>query len=133
MTKSRASTSKNAENKLTGIKIVERHRTARALIRALVWVALFYFMAQSVRELAGKDTSLFVKGTLAFFADIKFVATLALAGCAAGWAFAERALRHRKVEYLQDRIKQLELRIDPNRTTSGLTPAGKTHPRDREV
>ena len=47
------------------------------------------------------------------------------------WAVAERWLRHRKVSTMQTRIIELELAIDPKRTSSGLTRGGRTNPRDR--
>ena len=46
------------------------------------------------------------------------------------WAVCERALRRRMVSKMESRIKELELSIDPNRTTSGLTIHGKTNPND---
>lgn len=48
------------------------------------------------------------------------------------WGFLERRLRLRKVETMQAHIKKLEIRLDPNRSTSGLTSAGQTNPRDAE-
>jgi hypothetical protein len=47
------------------------------------------------------------------------------------WALGERRLRHQKVAYMQERIKKLELRLDPARTSSLLTIEGKTNPLDR--
>jgi len=40
-------------------------------------------------------------------------------------------LRKRKTEYFQNRIKLLEEEIDPNRSSSGLTPKGETKPEDK--
>ena len=41
-----------------------------------------------------------------------------------GWL--ERRLRYKKTAHLQGRIRDLELSIDPERTTSGLTETGET-------
>ncbi len=46
------------------------------------------------------------------------------------WALRERRLRQDKTEYLTNRIKALELHIDPERTSSNLAKTGKTHPED---
>jgi hypothetical protein len=79
--------------------------------------------------MVGKETVFALK--LSFLADIKFAVAVTLAGVAAAWAGLERWLRHRKVESIQDRIRELELTIDPHRTSSGLTPKGKTNPKDK--
>jgi hypothetical protein len=68
---------------------------------------------------------------LSVLAEMKVAFWVSLAGAACAWGFVERRLRHRKVEQLQGRIKQLETMIDPDRSTSGLTPAGRTNPLDR--
>jgi hypothetical protein len=80
-------------------------------------------------RIAGKTTA-FTVG-LSFLWDVRLVVALSLAGVAGLWAAPKRLLRHRKVEYLQGRIRELELKIDPRRSTSGLTPKGQTNPRDR--
>ncbi|MDO3434620.1 hypothetical protein QWJ46_18255 [Rhizobium sp. CBN3] len=105
------------------------YRTLRTLIKTAGLVGCFYFIALAMAPFAGKETA--VSFALNFLADVKFVLTLGLAGAAGTWAVAERMLRERKTQKLQDRVKELETRIDPNRSTSGLTRTGKTNPRDR--
>jgi Flp pilus assembly protein protease CpaA len=109
------------------------YRTIRTGIRSAATVAIFYFAFRALEALGGQDTKLSIALTVVFhaFAELKFVLAVAGLSGVTIWAVAERKLRHRKVEYLQGRIKTLELQIDPGRTSSGLTPAGKTHPRDR--
>lgn len=51
--------------------------------------------------------------------------------CCLVWAAGERWLRHWKTEALQKHIKELELQLDPLRTSSGLTPTGETNPKDK--
>lgn len=106
------------------------YRTARTAIRALAAVAVAYIFRDSVTFFAGQTTKVGLE--LSAVGDIKFVATISVAGLASAWAYTERKLRHRKVETLQGRIGELERRLDPNRSTSGLTTAGKTHPRDKD-
>lgn len=48
-----------------------------------------------------------------------------------GYGWSERALRHRTLARYQDRNADLERRVDANRTSSGLTAEGRTHPRDK--
>jgi len=123
--------SSNAYERLERQRLDQRYRLARTLIRAAATVGCVWLMAGAVGELAGKDTSVVVRGVLSIFADIKFVVSIAFAGCAVAWAVLERRLRHRKVEYLQARVVALEQHLDPNRSSSGLTAKGQTHPADR--
>ena len=101
----------------------------RTAIKAIAWVAGIYFAQFLVAPFAGKDTLLALN--VAILGDIKFAATIGLAGAAGVWAVVERGLRHRKVEYLQGRIKELEKQRDPGRTSSKLTTKGKTNPEDK--
>lgn len=93
------------------------------------WVSAVYLSQGIFVALAGKETILALK--LAFLSDIKVAASFALTGFAGLWAFLERQLRYRKVEQMAGRIRELESRIDPNRTSSQLTTKGKTNPRDK--
>ena len=54
-----------------------------------------------------------------------------LTGLAIAYGFFQRNLRKNTVERLQKRIQELETGIDPNRTSSNLTPRGDTRPEDR--
>lgn len=110
------------------------HRTeqwfglARTAIRTAGWVAAVYFLQFTVEPLAGHETLVSLK--LALLGDLKFAATITLAGATTAWAVVERILRQRKTEYFQGRIKELESKVDPGRTSSKLTPKGKTNPMD---
>ena len=111
-------------------RITQRYALARTFVWASAAIIIAYIGKDFLVSIAGKETILALK--LSFFSDIKFAASLTLAGSAVAWAVLERWLRHRKVELMQERIKQLELGIDPKRTSSGLTTKGKTNPRDRQ-
>ena len=74
-------------------------------------VLSIYVCRDLLGAIAGKETVLAIK--LSFLADIKFAIAISLAGVASVWALAERGLRHRKVESMQGRIRELELAIDP--------------------
>lgn len=126
-----AGLSKSAQERLIRIRIVERYALGRTAIRALCVFGVFWLMDQAISHYAGQVTSVTVSAALSFIADLKFTAVLTLAGGASLWAFVERKLRHRKVEFLQNRIRDLETQRDPRRSSSGLMPTGQTHPRDR--
>lgn len=55
----------------------------------------------------------------------------ALAALGVGYGLRQAKLRRDTVERLQGRIQSLETELDPNRTTSGITPRGTTRPEDR--
>ncbi len=111
--------------------IAQRYALARTVVRYTAFVAIAWIAKDMILGLAGRDTLVAVR--LAILGDFKFAAALSVTGPACIWAIAERWLRHRKVTYMQDRIKDLEAKIDPNRTSSRLTTAGKTNPGDRQL
>ena len=126
-----ATLSRGAQERLQRLRIAERYALGRTLIRWVGVVGIVWLMQQAATNLAGQATSVTLTAALSIIADIKFVVSLALAGGAGMWAFIERKLRHRKVEYLQARIRDLETERDPKRSSSGLMPTGQTNPRDR--
>lgn len=109
-------------------RVDQRYKTARTFFRCALGGGAVYYLRDILAVLAGETTKIAFE--LSVLADVKFALTLTLAGCAAAWAVTERVLRYRKVESMQGRIRDLEKMIDPNRTSSGLTPKGKTNPRD---
>jgi len=107
----------------------QRYRTYRTFIKGACWVVGIYAAGAVIQPLAGQNTALSLG--ISILADAKLTIAITLAGGAATWALVERHLRHKKTEYLQNRVKELELRLDPARSTSGLTTRGKTNPRDK--
>jgi hypothetical protein len=118
-------------NTIEFYRIQQRYSTARTTIKSIAWVFCVYVAFSAATKFAGQSTSVAISLILTALFDLKFVFSFALAGAACAWAAAERALRHRKVEQMQGRLKQLETQIDPNRSSSGLTTQGKTAPSDR--
>lgn len=118
----------SASNILALARTEEFYKTFRTGIRTLGVILGIYWGRDIVSALAGQWTRLDIQ----LLADLKFALTLTLAGAAAAWACVERWLRHRKVERLQGRIRELETGLDPDRTSSGLTPKGQTHPKDKD-
>jgi hypothetical protein len=114
-------------------RIDEQYLTARTAIRCLAWGSAAYFGFSAIGQFAGRSTDLDLALSLVIsaLAEIKFLMAIALAGAACTWAVVERALRHRTVKRLQGRIRELETTIDPERSTSRLTPEGKTNPADK--
>lgn len=133
MANSAAPLSARARERVTLIRVNERYRTARTALRVCFGGFVVWCLYLSIDSIAGKTTAFQAALTIGFSLlwDIRFVVAFSLAGATTIWAGAERWLRHRKVDFLQGRIKELELKIDPGRSTSGLTTKGRTNPRDR--
>lgn len=97
-----------------------------------MWLGIARYGFAAVESLAGKSTTLLLSWGLDLVADWRVSISVTLAGFAGLWALLERRVRQRTVERLHRRINELETKVDPNRSTSSLTPRGKTNPRDRE-
>lgn len=122
-----------ARGKASFQEVDQFYRTARTAIRSIAWVVVAWFGFGALEKFAGEstDVSLAMSFILNALVDFKFSFSIALTGAACAWGAIERSLRLRKVEQMQARIIELETAIDPNRSSSGLTPQGKTNPRDR--
>jgi hypothetical protein len=122
-----------ARERVAIFRVEQRYRTLRTTIRAAFGGFAVWCLYLATDSVAGKTTAFEAGITVGFSLlwDIRFVVAFSLAGFASLWAAGERWLRHRKVNFLQGRIKELELKVDPRRSTSGLTTKGRTNPRDR--
>jgi hypothetical protein len=100
---------------------------------SLAWIA--YCASEAIRHLAGQQTGATISIVLNFLtktgSGVTTGVSLVTAVLATFYGLKERQLRYRKVEHLQGRVRELESKLDVNRTTSGLTPQGRTNPRDR--
>jgi hypothetical protein len=101
------------------------------VIRAgiLVWGGWIIYLC--VKELAGKSTD--ASFAFAYFVsnDNDYGLPWFFAFAAIVWALLERRFRMKKTQELTIRTQELEKRLDPTRTSSGLAATGETHPRDR--
>jgi hypothetical protein len=101
-----------------------------AAIRWLGLVAIACFAWLSIRSLSGTTTT--ANFALRLFANEHMAKILALLFGAGGvtYGYAQQALRRNTVHRLTNRITTLETKIDNKRSSSGLTPNGKTRPED---
>lgn len=103
-------------------------RIVIASIKAATILGTAYLFYQCANVLAGKYT--FAQIGMSFLGNLKLTdgaALLATSGSIA-WGARERRLKKDAIERLTERIKQLELKVDPNRTSSKLTKRGDTPP-----
>lgn len=99
------------------------------LIPGATAVLIVYFGIYSPAEaLAGKKT--LADFGFKLLAETKLSEIIPYATAILGWVFGVNAQRLRRstTERLTNRIRELEQRIDPSRSTSGLTPRGQTPP-----
>lgn len=87
----------------------------------------------AVDALAGRTTSVFFRALLSLTAQVHVEILVTVTISAVAWALVERYLRQRMIARMSERNVQLEAQRDTSRSSSGLTPLGKTHPRDRDV
>ena len=104
--------------------------TLNNLIRYGAWVLIARYGYLSIEALAGETTSLNFLHVVTFEFLSRTLPWWILTIAFGYWAFRQTRLRKQKTEQLTARIKELETRIDPNRTSSGLLPSGDTHPDD---
>ncbi|WP_424813585.1 hypothetical protein [Roseococcus sp. YIM B11640] len=107
-------------------------RILRMAVKYGCYLGLGYLLYLCVVEMAGKTTVVDVAANFFLRTAKGGVVGLSLgfAFAASLWAYAERRTRQLKVQKLSDRIIDLERKVDPNRTSSGLTRSGLTHPED---
>lgn len=134
MAKDRSRAASPPRQDVAAIKLTdERYKTARALIKWAGIATVAWQCQLAISGLSGQTTNVALSLILDAVADIKFAATLSLAGGAAAWAILERKLRQRSIVRLHQRIKHLELGINPSRSSSKLTLQGATNPRDKGI
>jgi hypothetical protein len=111
----------------------ELYTTIRTMVRTVGMVVIFYFFFHCIEQFAGTSTQMDVSVSFLVraVAELKFAIAITLAGAACAWAAVERRLRKRAIVNMGGRIVELETIIDPERSSSGLTQWGGTHPRDR--
>lgn len=91
-----------------------------------------YFGFDAFKAFAGETTALSFASSLIFktFLDIKYVFSISIGGLGFILYWRERKLKRRAIRRLSTRIKELELHIDPNRSSSKLNPDGTTNLKD---
>lgn len=95
------------------------------------WVVIAYFAEQVLMSFAGKDTHANIGlSVLAEFDKFRVIPWVVAVLCVI-YASRERKERLRKTEKLSSRIKDLETRLNPDRSSSNLAPTGETHERDK--
>lgn|SRR5690348_6333529 len=122
---------RESERKLTYKLIDSTTSVIKAFLKYGSAVWCMSYIAKIAMALAGKTTitsfALSLLGNEKMLNSVLYI--LAGGGVTYGWG--QRRLRRRDIERLTPRPRQLETMLDPNRTSSGLTPRGTTRPEDQ--
>ena len=90
---------------------------------------------RAIEALAGQTTVADI--VLGFFSDLgsggSVVAAWTFGAFALAYGYRQRTLHRRAIIHFQDRVKKLEAKLDPNRSSSALQIDGKTRPEDRYI
>lgn len=117
---------------IRSLEIHEKYKTTRTLLKCALTAFAFWMAKDCIVALAGHNTTVIANILVAVVGDFRLELAVVLTGFASLWALIERVIRQQTVKRLHRRISELELTLDPNRTTSHLTKKGQTNPRDRK-
>lgn len=110
-----------------------RYGLGRTVVRVAAFVAVAYFFFKAAQVYAGTDTRFkaVFDGVISLSAD-RWVAYI-LAGITTGAWYRLKKLRERTISEQGTYIKQLESKVDPHRSSSGLTKTGKPRKEDLDA
>jgi len=118
-------------DELKEIRAIQRNKSiadiSHALINGAVWVSIVFIIFEGVTAFAGKEST----AVLSVFADLnaneyflEIITTLFGSG-GIFYGYRQSRLRKKDIERLVGRIKELEEKIDPERSSSGLDSKGE--------
>ena len=124
-----------ADNKIQPPAGFLYYRESCELIRRIApLVCLAYLgwcLVRIVQSLAGQVTIAEIQILVEAFGKVSGPLPAWGFGCAGIlYGYFQRREKLRKTTYLQGRIRELETRVDPSRSTSGLQTDGSTNPED---
>ncbi len=108
-------------------------KTASVLIAAAYaggLVGVTYYLSLAVGHLAGHNTALLVSYLTDTGSGLTVTVSLTTGVFGGIYGLRQRWLYRRAVAYFAPRLARYEQQMDPNRSSSGLTPQGKTNPDD---
>lgn len=111
-------------NRIVVVKIQAWTRLAQTTVKALAVFGCFYWVYRSIEDLSGQQTDANV--VVRFILGLGFSRGVAYVFGGAGMIYGlrQKALRDRTVKRLGSRVRELEARVDPNRSTSHLDERG---------
>lgn len=123
--------SENSDARLSYKKIDAVVTITKTIVQYSFLAFCVYYIYRSIAVLAGKATfaslGLSVLGNIQVSDGIYIVLT----GGSIIYGLGQRELRRRNIKRLTERPIEMEKRLDPNRSSSGLTTRGTTRPEDK--
>lgn len=110
--------------------IHQSFKLAHAAFKYAFLAFAVYCAWQAIDALAGKTTIVNALAAAFLSNDNDYGLPLIVAAVCAAWALLERFLRRKKTEQMQQHVRELEKRLDPKRTSSGLLPTGSHRPEE---
>jgi hypothetical protein len=106
-------------------------RGFRQVVTSVTICVVAYFLYKSIEAAAGTTT--LADLSLKFLSNVKIniAVSWSVGITGVGYGVWQRRVRRTTVERLAARVKELEEKIDPRRSSSSLTPRGETKPEDR--
>ncbi len=108
--------------------LLRSHGRALLVCATIVWCV--YELSQAIRVFAGQVTIASVTLRLLASIALRWTVTIAVSGISIALYLRERSQHQQTIRRLTKRNAELELRLDPNRTSSQLTPEGRTRKED---
>lgn len=123
------------ETEIRLLKSAKRSEGFVALGREMIrWGGLCFIAwcaSSAIAELSGKETSASVYIDFLGTVNVSLALSWTVAIIGTAYGIQQRKLRRDTVERIQQRNIQLEKLIDPDRSSSKLTPRGETRPEDQ--
>ena len=104
---------------------------ATQLVKWAGILGVVYLISTMVSALAGKTTLADIAIQFLTASHAREWTSYGITGAAIVWAILERRLRKSTGRQLSRRLKVIENRLDPDRSSSELTETGETRPEDR--
>jgi hypothetical protein len=113
------------------LRLIDRGTQLIALsIKAITILGVAYFETEAIKSLAGQETSVFVEFLTNTPAGLTAMVGTAVGGLGGVYGLWQRNLHRRAIAHFAPRLTRYEQGVDPNRTSTGLTPFGETNPED---
>jgi hypothetical protein len=104
----------------------------RTLLRVGGTVGVFYLIYVTLTAFAGKTSSANLRFVAKVITSLRLDQVISYLAALVGLVYGlyERSLRRGYIEKFSGRIEELESRLDPGRSSSGLPSTGETRPDD---
>ena len=93
-------------------------------------VGIAYYATVAIRHLAGTETSLFIAYLTDSGSGITVTVSISVGVLGGAYGLIQRYLHRQAIAHFAPRLAHYEKQIDPNRSSSNLTPYGGTNPDD---